>query len=552
MAEEENKKEEGMFSSPEAFANYYATRFAQLYSNFVDKYNSNNWYNPIYANSSLKRFNTLPTQPTEENLIRWLSNPRYYEQELRSCSDWLNYTSEFYSRTITYCANLLNLDYELIPINPPDANAGKSTITLYKKQKQDNNDWLRKFRIKEQFINVLIDVMKSGGKYYYLREDEYSSYLQAMPDDYCYINGRTDVVGYTYAMNMAFFYQFPDSVYGFAPEFADWYDEFLDKQKQLNNKANPYRMMPIDNAVVFKFDDTRPEIVPPFSGVFKDAIEIENYKDLLKLKAQLDTFQILYLKIPLDKENRPSMSEQQAATYAAVAQGQVPTGVGIVTSPMEMQSTKFTDSQNINNIIGLGATNYYQSSGLTPALFGTDTKSAVGIQNSITADYLMMSPIYDQFERFINWNLSKIKGKFNFQIHFLRRSNFELDDDITHSISLLQTGGTVSRAMSSMGYEPWQHEATLLDNKLCGLTDLLTPPDTSFTKSSSNQGGRPENSVGNISDSKDDTKTYAGNENKFSIHRCLNCGKEINGDKMFCNDDCKLEWAKNVVDEGGE
>jgi hypothetical protein len=543
----ENNKENEM-SSYEEFAN----KFWNSYVKFQEMINKSGleFYNPIYANSALKRFNTLSTQPTVEHLISWLKNPRYYEQELHGCSDWLFSVSQFYQRTLVYCANILNFDYELIPLNPPDPKSNKKTLNLYLKQKDLNNDWLRRFRIKEQFVNVTLDVMKSGGKYYYLRHSDYSDYLQAMPDDYCYINGRVDTVGYTYSMNMAFFYQFPESISGFAPEFASWYQEFLDKQNKENVKSNPYRIMPSENAVVFKFDDTRPEIIPPFSGVFKNALEIEEYQDLLKLKAQLDTFQIMYLKIPIDKDTgKPLMSHNEAAEYTAVAQSQVPTGVGVVCTPMDESSTKFNDSQNMNNIIGLGAKNYYEASGLTPALFGSDTKSSTGILNSIKTDFLTLEPMYNQYERFINYQLSKIQGKYNFAIRFLRRSNFELDADKKYAQSLLTSGLPVSRVLSSDGLEPWMHRSYLIDGTIEGFNDMLNPPQTSFTMSKGNSGAPTAEDKGEpISDSNDITRAAGSNNDKFSKKACLNCGKDIDENSEFsefCNTDCMKEYLEN-------
>jgi hypothetical protein len=557
--------------TPSQFAEDFATRYLNQYVKFIENFASVNsatsgtgYYNPIYANSAMKRFNTYSNKPSMRDLISWLDNPRYFEQQLRGLSDWLTFSCEFYTRTIYYAANILNFDYELIPINPPASNATASEIDLYKRQKYLNNDWLRKFRVKEQCSNIMLDVIKSGGKFYYLRHSDTSDYLQNMPDDYLYINGRVDTVGYTYSMNMSFFYQFPESVFGFAPEFADWYKNFLTPEGKFDNTSNPYKRMPIDRSVVFKFDDTRPENIPPFAGIFKNALEIEDYQDLLKLKAQLQTFQMLYLEIPKDKDGKPTITANESINYVAVAQTQVPTGTGIVSSPMHLEQIDFDNSQNFNNIIGLGASNFYQSSGLCPAIFGDSTKSAVGIINSIQTDYLMFEHMYNQFERFINYQLTKISGKYDFAIKFLRRSNYTLSDDITNAFKLLDHGGAIGRTLSALGAEPWQHENTLLDNVLCGYTDLLRVPQTAYTQSSSSSdsGGRPtsEQAGTAITDSNDITRSAGSNQDKFSAHKCLNCGKELdsnNSNGMFCSDDCKLEWATSIVDEnkddlGGE
>lgn len=545
--------DQNLNSEIEKFASQYVTTYAKVMSSMMEQFSSNGtgYYNPIYANNALKRFNTQSFKPTVSNVMNWMINPSQFEKQIKQLSSWLSDACEFYTRTIYYVANILNFDYELIPINPPDINSDSSDFELYKKQRKKNNEWLRKFRVKEQLSNIMIDIAKLGGRYYYLRHSDTSDYLQAMPDDYVYVNGRTDTLGFTYAMNMSFFYQFPESIFGFAPEFADWYKNFLTPEGRFNNQMNPYKRMPVDSSVIFKFDDSRPEMLPPFSGVLKNALEIEDYQDLLKLKAQLQTFQLLYLEIPKDSNGKPTISAQDVAKYVAVSQGQVPTGTGIFSSPMTLEQIKFDNSQNFNNIIGLGASNYYQSSGLTPAIFGDATKSAVGIANSIYTDFLMFEPMYNQFERFINHQLGLISGKYNFAIRFLRRSNYKIDEDVKNAFSLLDHGGQVGRVLSALGEEPWQQENLLIDNYIVGINDLLIVPKTAFTQSKADNSGRPlsESKGEQISDSNDSTRSYGGNKDKkFSSHTCLNCGKPIEID-VFCNDDCRLEWAKNIIDE---
>lgn len=541
------------------FAENFGARYFAQYAKFIENLsqyqnNETGYYNPIYANSALKRFNTNSVRPTVKDVKNWILNPREFETQLKQASEWLTYACEFYTRTLYYVANILNFDYELVPINPPNIDASKEEIELYKKQKKKNNDWLRKFKVKEQLSNIMLDVVRAGGKSYYLRHSDNSDYLQSMPDDYIYVNGRTDVNGYTYAMNMSFFYQYPQSIFNFAPEFADWYSNFLTEDGKFKNGMNPYKRMPIESSVVFKFDDTRPEMIPPFAGIFKNALEIEDYQDLLKLKAQLQTFQLLYLEIPKNEKGEPTIVAQEIANYVALAQMQAPTGTGIISTPMKLEQVKFDNSQNFNNIIGLGAQNYYQSSGLSPALFGDGTKSAVGITNGIHTDYLMFEHMYNQFERFINFQLSMISGKFNFSIRFLRRSNYKLDEDIKNAMSLLDHGGQVGRVLSAMGEEPWQQENLLLDNYLTGITNLLIVPQTAYTKSGKDSGGRPttEDVGGNITDSNDQTRSDGGNaDKKFSQNVCQNCGRTLDSG-MFCNDDCKLEWAKTVIEESDD
>lgn len=535
------------------FAEDFASRFMNQYANMLQVWSKNGYYNPIYANNAMKQFNTYSNRPTEEKLISWLNNPRYNEKELRGCSEFLFWSIMQFNRSVIHFASIANFDYELIPINPPNINVGNKIIALYKKQKEKNNEWLRKFRVKEQCENIMMDVVRSGGKFYYLRENENGYYLQTMPDDYCYISGRNELTGYNYSLNMSFFYQFPESVNGFAPEFYNWYQEFLNRKKVLNEKANPYRFMPIEKAVVFKWDDTRPEIIPPLSGSFKDSISIQDYKDLLKLNAELQTYQIMYLQAPLDESKKPTMTAQEITNYVAVAQSLVPQGTGVISTPMELNSIKFNNAQNMNNIVGTGENNFWSSIGVAGGIFGMDTKSAIALKMSVQSDYNYIKHMYNQFERFINYQLSKIDGKFNFKIRFLRRNEFLLEEDKKSSLSFVQNGGSPSRLFSSYGYEPYEHESIMLDSHYSNLYNLMRPLKTSYTLSKDDNKGKPQMQDSEIGQSGLDTRDGGYNEGKFSLKYCVNCGTEIdnsnNIDNIFCSEECQEEYCQNVLNE---
>lgn len=528
-----------------SFAEDFSNRFMNQYTKFLSNYANSNFYNPIYANSALKRFNTNSLRPTEDKLIKWFNNPRYHEQEIRGCGDFLFNAVMQYNRSAAHFASIMNFDYELIPLNPPTLDADKKTIDLYKKQKLKNCEWLRKFRIKEQFQSVMFDVMRDGGNCYYLRESEDAMTLQPMPQDYVYINGRTDY-SYTFSLNMSFFLQFPESTNGFAPEFYEWYQEFLNKKELLNEKANPYRMMPVEKSVVFKWDNTRPEMIPPLASSFKDAINIQDYKDLLKLNAELQTYQIMYLQAPLDKDGKPTVSAQEIINYVSIAQSLAPPGTGVISTPMELNNIKFNNSQNMNNITGTGEQSYWSSVGVAGGIFGSDTKSAVALKQSVQADYNYVKHMYDFFEKWINFQLSMIDGKFNFKIRFLRRNEFFIEDDKKSALTFVQSGGSPSRLLSAYGYEPFEHESILIDSHISEVYNLMRPLKTSYTLSN-NQGGRPtaEESGKEVSDSNSQTREGSYNDGKFSQLKCKNCETEIdmnNEFAPFCSESCMEEW----------
>lgn len=546
-------------ATPESIKNF-TQDFAKSYLNSINNYldylvdykYKENYKNPIYANNSLKQFNPISVRPKISDLVSWLNNPAYYEVQLKQISEFLSYTVTQYGRSLGYFSNILYLGYELIPYNiskfinsnyleedfleeekeeiitkfAKNTTKLKKELLNYEKKiylqcKERATDWLKIFNIKDNFTNVEKEVIRSGGRCYNVRpfskNTDYNNELclQAMPEQYCYIDGRTAELGFTFSMNMAFFQQFPESMAGYAPEFARWYGEFIYELDNDKN-ANPWRTMPPESSVVFKFDDTRPEIIPPLCGTFKDALEIQDYKDLLKLRTELQTYQILFLKSPLNKDGIPTTSAQEIAQYMAVIQTMLPNGVVAVGAPFDMQETKFNNTQNMDNIIGIGDANYWDTSGITNALFG-NTKSAKGIELGVEKDFLYVEPLYNQFERFINYHLSQLKGKYKFRIKFIRCPNFPyyIEKARKEAISLAQSGGSPTRIFATYGYEPYEIISLLEDAKITGIRDLMIPLQNSNQMSFDNTGGRPSNEDINEpdnGDSSDDTKTGGYND----------------------------------------
>lgn len=501
------------------FAEDFAYRFMNQYSKIIQQMymqNGNQYLNPIWANTSMKKFNSYTSRPTEENIVKWLSNPREHEQQLRQCSYFLYDAEQHYNRTISYLSGLLNLDYELICDETPDLDSKQEYIDLYIRQKQKANEWLRLFRLKEQFSNIMLDVCRNGGSCYYLRknDDNGGIYLQKMPEDYVYVNGRTDELGYTYSMNMSFFYQFPEAMGGFAPEFKNWYQDFLNKQEMLNQKANPWRLMPYETSVVFKWDDTRADMIPPLSGAMADAIAIQQYKDIIRLNIELQNYCLLYLKAPLDKDGKPTISSQEIVNYVALTQGLVNPTTSVISAPMDAEMFNFKNASDKNSIIGQGEASYWGTAGVAGGMFGMENKSAVAMKYSIQSDYFFCEHMYNQFERFINFHLkNSVSGKFNFKIKFLRRCSYFLQDERKSDLGACQVGMQPERLLASYGYEPYQVENMLKDSVISKTRDLMMPLLSSYTMSSKDKG-RPSKNDSDLNDSGSITRDGGYNENK--------------------------------------
>lgn len=494
------------FSQEEFIAN-----FANSYGRTFDKLlkTTHGYNNPLYANDVLKDVNLSPSRPSQANLKRWLEQSQRFEKELRDASQFLMANITQYYRAINHFATMLSYNYELLPAQkvPKDM---KKKITYYN-GKRKANDWLRKFRPKEQFITVMMGVMSEGGKYYYVRESDEFVDLQEMPQDYCYITDQTSV-GWAYQFDMTFFYRYPDAFTLYAPEFEYWYQEIAEKIAESPHRSI-YLPMPVQKSAIFKFEDGNAGIRPPLSGVFKDALEIQDYKDLLKTRIELDTWQVVMQEIPKDSDGKPTIDARLAGTFVALVQAQLPNGVKTAATPLKPSAISFNQSQTQNNIIGTGEQNFWGSIGIAGNQFGENASGSTTLRYSNLSDYNFVRHMYKQFERFVNYQLSMVTGEYNFRVKFFGSSMFE-DEEIDRALKLAQNGGNKQRLFASYGYEPFEIEAMLMDEIDSGLNELMVPLQTSYTMSDKGDGGRPQKSEGDLSEAGATTREGGYNEEK--------------------------------------
>lgn len=472
-------------------------------------------YTPQYGNVAIKDVNVNPQRVDPKTLQRLLQSPQNAEVQLRNLSEFLYYVVTEYMRQIAHIGNILDFSYELIPLNIPKGGEEEKRFIHNEKK---CNAWLKAFRPKVQLPLVAAYTALKGGQYYYLRFGDYRITLQDMPEEYCYITSKDERLLYTYAVDMTFFDKYPNAISGYAPEFAEWYSDFVyDRSSGYNRSCNNYRRIPEDRGAVFKLDNWSPLMRPPFTGTFKDAIQIEDYKDLLRLQTQLDTWKVVFQKLPEDKQTgKPLMLDgNTVAGFVNMVQQQLPQGVLTAASPFEVTPVSFDQSQNMNQIVGKGQEVFYQTTGNAP-LFASNQSGNYSMRMAIMSDYLLMEPLYNQFEEFINYHLRKICAKdFQFEIKFLRRSTYFLEEDLEKWKNAVLTGAPPESYLAALGYEPFQIQPMLERSKRNGLRELMIPLQTAHTMSA-DKGGAPKKKESELSDAGGVTASRGDNDEQIT------------------------------------
>ena len=500
--------------SPEQFMRDYANT---LYSS-LQQIRDNPYYTPQYANSLMKDINIAPYKPSSKDIENWLIYPQQFEQQLSSLSQYLEGVVMQYERVLYHFASNLDFNYYIYPITSVPDPKDKKAFTSYKNSKKKALEWLRKFRLPEQLFGVTLGIIREGGKFYYIRESSDFVDYQEMPSQYSIIDGRTSL-GYTYSFNMSFFLKSPQTLSNYASEFMGWFDDFYADYK--TNKNIQYnKQMPPEKSVVFLFDDTKAARLNPLRSLFKDALDVQEYKKLLKTKTLLDTWKLIYMKSPLDKDGKPSIDQKLIAGWIATAQASLPFGAVAFGSPLEASELKVADNQFINILGSQTNSKFWENAGVSSLAYGSsDGKSVAAIKASNITDMQFVNHLYRQYMKNINFQLSQKTGSHKFAIKIFGDS-FSRQETVDKYRNSSTLGVCKKEYLASLGKEPFEYEMQMSDIDMYNWdTSALIPLSTSYTMSgsdSSNLGGAPPKSEDNLSDAGAITRDHGSNIDKVT------------------------------------
>lgn len=495
----------------------FVEAFSKTIFNTLKMINDNTFYTPFYSNSLMKDINVNPYKPTQKEVENWITQPQNYEQELTRLSQYLEGVVMQYERAVYHFASNLDYNYYIYPITPvPNPKKNPEEFKTYKNSKKKALDWLRKFRPKEQLFNAILGTVREGGKFYYIRESDGFIDLQEMPSEWCTIDGRTSL-GYTYSFNMAFFLRSPQSLQSFAPEFQEWFKDFY-KEWQVNKNIVYYKKMPPEKSLVVLFDDTRATVLSPLRSLYKDALDVVEYKQLLKTKTLLDTYKLIYMQVPLDKDNKPAMDYKLAAQWIAQAQSSMPYGSVAFGSPLLASELKVSDTQFIGTLGNIANQKFWDNSGISSLTYGsTDGKSVAAIKSSNLTDMSFINHIYKVFEKNINFQINQNSGKtYNFGVRLFGDS-FGRQDYIKNYKESATLGVCKKEYLASLGKLPEEYEYQMDDMELYEWdTQKFIPFMSAYNSNQNNNGGRPQLADDELGEAGDITRSYDSNDSKIT------------------------------------
>jgi len=494
----------------------------ELFDNFATYYSSNikstinginkggSLYNPHLSNGIVKQIGGRSKAPIQADLEKWVSEPKKYAKNLREVSSFFDKSIMQYKRTTDHFKKILTYRYDLRLGTP----FKKEDLETVMNSRNRSLEFLMDFDVKYQTALVTDRVMENGGGFYYLQKNGDFNTLIELPIDYCYITGRWDR-GLTFALDLSWFDEM-ESMKEQMPEIYAYYETFIKMRKVSNNsnvlKNMQYYPIPIEKGVVFTFGLNDTDLIPPFSGVFRDANRILTYKNLLMQKTSLDTWKIIGQKIPLHKETQaPLFSPEQAQIFVDFVQSVLPEGTAVFATPMDFDTVDISGATNQDNIIGRGEELFWRSVGVNGTMMDSGDKSAGTLKYSLENDFGFVEQMYNQFENFINLQLRLISRKYRFFVKFYGNRHSEKEDIKDYKDLVATLNVPIGKLYGLMGYEPFEIIPTIdLENAL-GIKEKGIPIIGGSQQSSDDKGGAPKKDDGSLTSSGESNRNNESN-----------------------------------------
>lgn len=504
-------KVEGMNSeplTPEALDSLYNFTLAQRYKSALKIANSSQYVSRGVC--------------TKDDIPKWLKNPATFERHLRSASRYMYEQNGQYRRLCNYQPNMVKFSHVIYPAMKPGMIKTAEDKAKYKDAYYSVAQELDNMSIRTEFRRPLAVAAREGIAFCYARNDGNSFCLHIMDADYCKASSFDMYGRIHYSFNFRYFDLFSESNRKALLEALG--DEFIEKYIAYCENRTGKAWQEIDpyNGLCIKWDsDILQYSTPPYIAVLDSLFDIEDYKKLAKAKEEAGNYNLMGFTIPTTKDGKILMDLGLARKFIEQASSELPSTIGVLLSPMEMEKFNFSKPSAVadQNAVAEAEEQFWASSGVPSLLFGTGKSSANALAKSIIADEINIYPLVQQIERWMNCRLSMRRGKFKFKVRFLDVTAFNQSDMFDMLTKAGNAGLPVKNALAAAaGLTPFESiaMAELENDVLCMRDSVFCQPLVSANTMTSNDvaenvGGRPTIDDDDLSPEGEITRETDGN-----------------------------------------
>lgn len=479
-------------------------------------------FSPYLLNNLLKWSEGYPCEYTRDEVVKLIKDPVKNEKAIRQMHLYFYHNNLFYKRIIEYFASMLTFKHWEKPLLLYDDEIETSA---FKKSYAKVKDFFNKFNVDEEFRYVTETVLGDDVGYYYIIEDKNEINLFKLPSDWCMITGKQNHT-HTFQFNMVYFLRYGvQKIENYPQEFQDEWERLMGLEDQNAIKKEPflwYEVKP-ENSYVFKFNNLLSTVICPFMGLFLDLLQIVEYKNLIKSKAQLEATQIIFQKIPLNTDkgakNPYMINAKDAGKFHKALKTSLPEGgeglFRAVTSPCDINSVNLNKSDNKDNLVGKAESDFYNSTGTSQLLFNSENTTGMALLKAINVDESFLFHLLRQYERFLTREINKRTNRIRFKVNMPNLTYYNTKDELTAQLGAGQYGiPNKSLILNAAGINQIDASTMTKFESFLGFDKDWIPLLNSHSTNGAdinNKGGRPKGEV--VSDS---TEVTIDNDSNIS------------------------------------
>lgn len=473
-------------------------------------------YSPFMSASNLVGLNNNAHEVTTEKLRKALASYKESAPELQSYSEFMERFDMLYARTIDAYVNTLAFDLQVVCSNAYTQADYKSKE--YEDDKRRVYEWLDNFKYKDEFRRVAKEVMRKETHFTWLRETKpygkpAKRALQIMPQNRCLLTGYFDS-GLLYDLDMSYFLTPGVDIDSYAPAIKKMYmDVFGTTQKdpnyrpsaKLNKRDGVYAMYsqcsPEWGAWAWKLDYSNFTSTPYLAPYMKSALRDDELAELQYNKDIASAYAILAGEIRLfdnaksgTKSDQFAISPKTLGAFMGKVKDGLPNQFKAVAMPTEnIKTLTYTDSnpdmysKQLENSAGIG-------SSMSRIIYSSDRMSQAELEAAIINDYNTIKPLYQQFNKFLEFYVNKTTKKYHFKFIFDGCAYpFERDKRFDRLMKIADKGMVLNSSAyaSVIGMCPQDFDYSLSEGKYGDMQDKLSMLLNANTMKDGGSGGRP-------------------------------------------------------------
>lgn len=470
----------------------------------------------IMQRNVARGYNKTFAQYTKDLIKTYVQSPNANQDTLREISRFLCRNSMIYQKLIMYYASMPLFHYNITQINDlSKAISAEKASKNYAKVLER----FHQFNLKKEGYTALFLAIRDGAYVGYMY-DSGSDGLFLMPLDLKYIRiyGKTDSGEWIVYFNAAYFSQGNNSefVEGIGGDMTGaWDDVFIDgwKAYQADKQNAQWFRLPSEKTCVLLTgsEDEFMYPLPFFLPLFTDILDLLDLQQILQSKTELENYKLIISKIPLIEKGNSgevddfAISLELAEMFNELMLNAVPPQIGVVYSPLEVETVDFENSNNTSdtNELTKSIQNLFSNAGASQvAVSGGASTSSIAIKyaqlNDQANTWVWVDRLQSWLNYFIKMNISK---GYYFKIHQITWYN--RDEYVAMQKDGATTGDSALEYLTAKNGDPYMAIQQLRFENALGIKDLMIPLKTSYTLTGDEERGRPTVPDDEISDSGD-------------------------------------------------